>query len=163
MPMRDFPRIKLADLFEDFPGVFDSACYVDVGIGWLGLLRDFVAEALPHDANLTVHEIKEKFGTMRIWCDSDVLAAILAKGEAEIKSGSACEVCGSPGFLRRPPPGRYAWWRTLCDYHASEDQRLWGARAAGPHYGYMQVGSDWYVYDEIMDAMVRSEPPAQWR
>lgn len=29
----DIPRIKLDDLREDFPGVFDTARYVDVGLG----------------------------------------------------------------------------------------------------------------------------------
>ncbi|WP_107675062.1 hypothetical protein [Agrobacterium sp. LAD9] len=163
MPVHDFPRIKLDDLLADFPGVFDTAKYVDVGIGWLGLVRDFVVEALPHDPSPTVHELKEKFGTLRIWSDTEVTAARLAKAKAEIKSSSTCEVCGSPGFLRRPPPGKYAWWRTLCDEHASEDQRSWGTRQQGPMHGYMQVRDDWYRYDEITDAMVPSEPPARWR
>ncbi len=98
----DFPRIKRDDLRAEFPGVFDTARYVDVGIGWLPLIRDFVSEALPHDPSFTVYEIKEKFGTMRIWCDTDVREAVLAKAKADIKSGLICEVCGSPGYV--PPP-----------------------------------------------------------
>lgn len=163
MPMDDFPRIKKDDLVADFPGVFDSARYTDVGIGWLPLVRDFVNEALPYDPSLAVHEIKEKWGGMRIWCDTAVLEARLAKGKAEFKSSMTCEVCGSSGFLRRPPAGKYAWWRTLCDEHASEDQRSWGTRATGLYYGHMQVRGDWYRYDAEMDSMVPSEPPARWR
>lgn len=163
MPDADFPRIKKDDLVADFPGVFDSARYLDVGVGWLPLVRDFVAEALPHDPSLCVHELKEKFGTLRIWSDTEIVAARLAKVKAEIKSGSVCEVCGSAGYVRRPPPDRLARWRTLCDEHASEGQRSWGTRHQGPIYGYMQVRDDWYRYDEITDAMVPSEPPARWR
>lgn len=163
MPDADFLRIKRDDLINDFPGVFDTARYVDIGIGWLPLVRDFVAEALPHDPSLVVYEIKEKFGTMRIWCDTEITAARLAKGKAEIKSGSVCEVCGAAGMLRRPPASRFAWWRTLCDEHSSEDQRSWGAARKGPFYGCMQVKGDWYRYDEETDSMVPSEPPAQWR
>ncbi|RVH78103.1 hypothetical protein CN203_11445 [Sinorhizobium meliloti] len=163
MPMDDFPRIKLDDLRTDFPGVFDTARYTDVGIGWLPLIREFVAEALPHDPALCVHEIKEKFGTMRIWCDTPVLGARLAKGKAEFKSSLTCEVCGAPGFLRRPPPSRFAWWRTLCDEHASEDQRSWGTRHQGPLYGMMQIVGDWYRYDEETDSMVPCEPPERFR
>lgn len=51
----DFPRIKLEDLQAEYPGVFAGARWVDVGTGWLPLIRSFVAEALPHDPSLTVH------------------------------------------------------------------------------------------------------------
>lgn len=163
MPMDEFPRIKLDDLRAEFPNVFDTARYVDVGIGWLGLIQTFVVEALPHDPPLVIHECKEKWGCLRIWCDTPVLEARLAKGKAEFKSSLTCEVCGAPGFLRRPPPGKYAWWRTLCDEHASEDQRSWGTRSTGPYYGHMQVRNDWYRYDAGTDSMVPSEPPSRWR
>jgi hypothetical protein len=86
----EIPRIKLDDQRSDFPGVFDSARYVDVdvdvGIGWLGLVCGFVAEALPHDPSLCIHGMKEKWGAVRIWADTDVLGARLAKGKAEAKS-----------------------------------------------------------------------------
>lgn len=163
MPMHDFARIKKDDLVADFPGVFDAARYVDVGIGWLPLIRTFVAEALPHDPSLIVHELKEKWGCLRIWADTDITAARLAKGKAELKSGYVCEVCGNDGFVRRPPPDRMAWWRCLCDEHASPDQRSWGARHQGPLYGHMQCHGDWYRYDETTDSMVPSDPPARWR
>lgn len=164
MPMHDFPRIKLDDLRADYPGAFDTARYVDVGIGWLGLVRAFVAEAIPHDPSLTVHEIKEKWGCMRIWSDTEIVAARLAKAKAEIKSSMTCEVCGAAGYVRRPPPDRMAWWRCLCDEHASEEQRSWGARHQGPMYGYMQTrDGQWYRYDETTDSMLPSEPPERFR
>ncbi|MBV2184837.1 MAG: hypothetical protein KUL88_09900 [Rhizobium sp.] len=159
----DFPRIKRDDLVADYPGVFDSARYVDVGVGWLGLVRDFVNEALPHDPSLSILEIKEKLGSMRIWADTDVVAARLAKGKAEIKSGITCEVCGEPGYVRRPPPGRYAWWRCLCDEHASEDQRSWPRRDVGALTGTMQVGGQWYQYDRATDSMIEIETPERFR
>lgn len=158
----DFPRIKKDDLQADFPGVFDAAKYVDVGIGWLPLIRAFVIEALPHDPSLAVHEMKEKWGTLRIWCDTPAVAARLAKGKAEAKSGMYCEVCGSEGWLRRPPPGRYAWWRTLCDAHASQDQIQWGQQTDWKA-GMMQVGGQWYQYDRETDSMVPIETPELFR
>lgn len=161
--MDDFPRIKKDDLVADYPGVFDSARYVDVGIGWLGLIREFVATALPHDPALAVHEIKEKFGCMRIWCDTYVLPARLAKAQAEMKSSFTCEVCGAEGFVRRPPPGKWSWWRCLCDEHASEDQRSWPRRDPGKLTGMMETrGGQWYCYDRDLDEMVPSEPPEGW-
>lgn len=161
--MDEYPRIKLDDLRDDFPDVFDVARYVDVGLGWLPLVREFVTTSLTYDPSLTVYEVKQKFGGMRIWCDTPILEAHLAQGKAGFKSTRTCEICGNPGFLRRPPPGKWAWWRTLCDEHASPDQMSWGNTYTGPYYGHMQVGGDWYRYDAEKDAMVPSEPPARWR
>lgn len=155
----EFPRIKKEDLIADFPGVFDAALYTDVGIGWLPLVRAFVEEALPHDPSLEVLELKEKWGSMRIWCDTPVTTARLAKGKAEIKSGQTCEVCGEPGYVRRPPPGRYAWWRSRCDEHASEDQRTWPRREYGALSGLMQVRGVWYRYDAATDTMIETAAP----
>lgn len=162
MHSADFPRIKKDDLVADFPGVFDSAKYVDVGTGWLPLVSDFVAEALPHDPSLTVLEMKEKFGTLRIWCDTPVLEARLAKGKAEAKSAITCEVCGAEGWLRRPPPGRWAWWRTLCPEHASPDQAEWGQQTRWSA-GTMQYQGQWYAYDRATDSMIEIETPERFR
>lgn len=155
----EFPRIKKDDLQADFPGVFDAALYTDVGIGWLPLVRAFVAEALPHDPSLEVLELKEKWGGLRIWTDTPVLHAKLARGKAEIKSALVCEVCGDPGYVRRPPPGRMAWWRCLCDAHASADQREWPRREFGALSGLMQVRGQWYRYDAAVDTMVETATP----
>ncbi|GEC34026.1 hypothetical protein N181_23195 [Sinorhizobium fredii USDA 205] len=161
--MRDFPTIKLDDLQSDYPGVFESARYVDVGIGWLPLIQAFVDEALRHDPSLCVHECKEKWGTLRIWCDTDVLPARLAKAKAEMKSSFTCEVCGGEGYVRRPPPDRMAWWRCLCDEHASPDQRSWPRREPGRMTGMMQTrGGQWYRYDRDLDQMIPSDPPEGW-
>ncbi|RVL94714.1 hypothetical protein [Sinorhizobium meliloti] len=158
----DFPRIKKDDLVADYPGVFDSARYVDVGIGWLGIVRAFVNEALSHDPSLVVHELKEKWGTLRISADTDVLAARLAKGKAEAKSGMTCEVCGEEGWLRRPPPGRMAWWRTLCSEHASPDQAQWGQQTRWTA-GQMQYQGQWYEYDRASDSMLPILTPERFR
>ncbi|MGE6743303.1 hypothetical protein ACQKGC_23815 [Allorhizobium pseudoryzae] len=154
----DIPRIKRDDLQSDHPGVFDAAKYVDVGIGWLPLVRDFVAEALPHDPSLEVLELKEKWGSLRICCDTPAPQARLAKGKAEIKSSLVCEVCGEPGYVRRPPPGRMAWWRCRCDEHAGDDQRTWPRREVGALTGMMQVRGVWYRYDAATDAMIETAP-----
>ncbi len=155
----EFPRIKKDDLIADFPGVFEAVLYTDVGLGWLPLVRAFVEEALPHDPSLTVYEIKEKWGQMKIWTNTPVVQAKLAKGKAEIKSASTCEVCGEPGFVRRPPPGRMAWWRCRCDEHASDEQRSWPRREYGALGGMMQIRGTWYRYDEASDTMVETETP----
>lgn len=159
----EFPRIKRDDLIEEHPAVFDASLYTDVGIGWLGLVRDFVTEARPHDPSLEVIELKEKWGSLRIWTDTPVLQAKLARGKAEVKSATVCEVCGEPGYVRRPPPGRMAWWRCRCDEHASDEQRQWPRREYGALSGMMQVRGQWYRYDEAADMMIETAPPEQFR
>jgi hypothetical protein len=154
----DIPRIKLDDLIADYPGVFESAKHVGVGIGWLPLVRSFLAEAVPHDPSLAVFEMKEKWGVLRICTDTDVLPARLAKAKAEIKSAFLCEVCGADGYIRRPPPdGGWAWWRCVCDEHASPDQRSW-PRVERRTDSMMQVSGHWYRYEKDTDAMVPCEP-----
>jgi hypothetical protein len=159
----DSPRLKLKDLQADYPGVFDGAHYVDVGIGWLPLIRQFVAEAQRHDHSLSVHELKEKWGKLRIWCDTDVLEARLAKAKAECKSAYTCEVCGDEGYVRRPPPGGgWAWWRCRCHTHSSLAQKSWPPPQPRPMTGMMQVHGAWYRYDRASDEMVPSDPPEGW-
>jgi hypothetical protein len=157
-------RVRLDRLVQRYVTQSLSTCMCcGSGYGRDRSARNIVTEALPHDPSLTVHELKEKFGCMRIWCDTDVTATRLAKAKAEIKSGYVCEVCGANGYVRRPPPdGGYARWRCLCDEHARDDQRSWGTRHR-PSDGMMQCDGQWYRYDRETDSMLPSEPPEGFR
>lgn len=70
------------------------------------------------DAQYGVHQIKEKFGTLRYYCapsnddpDSELLDRFDAiTGDAERASAITCERCGEHGVLQRT---RY-WAKTLC-------------------------------------------------
>ncbi len=161
--MLEFPRLKLDDMQADFPGVFDGARYVDVGIGWLPIIREFIETALPLDPSLGIMDMKQKWAALRIWSDTPVVGARLAKAKAEIKSAFVCEACGAEGYVRRPPPGRYAWWQCLCDEHASEGQRSWGVQPQRPYAGYAQVSGQWYRYDRPSDEMIPTKTPEIWR
>jgi hypothetical protein len=99
--------------------------------GWYGCIapdgwKDIVLEAdamLVHiDPDYEIHQIKEKFGTLRYYfgsnkklgeIESDIMYAIV--GYAEAKSSRTCERCGSYGEIR---DGNYI--RTLCDKCAIE-------------------------------------------
>ena len=111
--------------------------------GWLGLIEQLVAdlEALPGGENLRCRQLKEKFGTLRLYLDdqglrSDLLGGgggvsispkecgLLGQaqqliGAAEMTSGSTCYVCGAAGTMRR-----YGWILPLCDYHAGRNYRV---------------------------------------
>jgi hypothetical protein len=61
-------------------------------------------------------QIKEKFGTLRLYHDGgdDYCRGVVAM--AEIMSGGTCEMCGAPGTI-----GGKGWIRTLCARHHMEE------------------------------------------
>lgn len=60
-------------------------------------------------------QIKEKFGTLRLYCDGGNSVTSHLVRYAELLSSVTCEKCGCPG--RRISLG---WIKTLCDTHAIE-------------------------------------------
>lgn len=132
MGREKFPEeyTEARQLQKDFPNVFrveDSdyaypwsekrgRCGVHVDAGWLPLLRRW-AEAVDlvftEHPELYIHQIKEKFGTLRLYTNHEVRSTLLdrATAIAEVESSHTCEVCGADGELR----SSRAWVRTLCD------------------------------------------------
>jgi hypothetical protein len=94
--------------------------WLSVDAGWYPLVIATDSRLAELDAGYIVHQIKEKFGTLRYyyWPSSDtasleVLAAMDAiTDEAERESAATCERCGQPGILRQT---RQIWVKTLCD------------------------------------------------
>ena len=84
---------------------------LSVGPGW-GKLLDEVYDRLEKFPDAYVAEVKEKWGTLRIYVygvDEDTLEFI---DEIEERSGTICEVCGEPGKLRDG-----GWIVCRCDKH----------------------------------------------
>jgi hypothetical protein len=100
--------------------------------GWYGCIapdgwKDIVLKADEMlsfiDPDYEIHQIKEKFGTLRYYygstvthgsVQSDIMRAI--ETWAERRSAFTCETCGKFGELRE-----LSWIRTLCDEcHSSE-------------------------------------------
>lgn len=83
--------------------------------GWYDLLDatlGWIAEAQPN-AWWKASQIKEKFGTLRLYYDGNPGAdgdAII--DAAEHLSGFVCDECGAPGKTRGP-----GWFATRCDEH----------------------------------------------
>lgn len=67
--------------------------------------------------NVTVAQIKEKFGGLRFYYDGgdDVVDGMVRM--AESWAAHTCEECGNPGTTRSG-----GWVRTLCDKHEAERQ-----------------------------------------
>jgi hypothetical protein len=73
---------------------------------------------IPHEIpQVTIAQIKEKFGTLRFYYDGgdDYISGMVSL--AESMSGVACEECGSVGERRGG-----GWIRTLCDAHEAKYQ-----------------------------------------
>lgn len=101
--------------------------------GWYGCIapdgwKDIVLEAdemLAYiDPDYEIHQIKEKFGTLRYYFGSKygfdsiegkIMYAI--SSSAETKSSGTCEICGKWGEL---DTSKY-YVRTLCDEHGEHD------------------------------------------
>lgn len=95
---------------------------ISCGIGWYELLRAFFDEAGAAGrraaTRITILQIKEKFGGLRIYFQMDgdetsVQAVRDAEHAAEAASFSVCEACGAAGELR----DHGGWMVTLCDAH----------------------------------------------
>jgi len=113
-------------LCKDFPTVFKNrhgdiletcmAWGFECGDGWEPIIREAAAKieainkTLPENQHCVASQIKEKYGTLRFYLNSGTDEAYDATDEAERKSESICESCGSPGICR----GR-GWYYTACD------------------------------------------------
>ncbi len=96
------------------PGWYGFSC----GEGWRDLLDRCFARMRKAGWNGAIHQVKEKFGTLRLYCEMDERPDIRAIiSEAENESCHTCEDCGAPG-TRRPR----SWIVTLCDVCAAKER-----------------------------------------
>lgn len=110
--------------------------WISVDAGWYPLVIATDARLAEIDSNYVVHQIKEKFATLRYYCapssddpSPDVIEAFDAiTDDAERASAITCECCGQPGVLQRT---RYRT-KTLCVSCAAT---LGYAPAPAPHDG----------------------------
>lgn len=90
--------------------------WIDVGPGWYPIvikLNEDIAKIAP---DYEVHQVKEKFGGLRYYCqENDEIRELIR--EAERKASVTCEVCGAPAVLK---VCRY-WYKTICDSCADKD------------------------------------------
>jgi hypothetical protein len=112
---------------QEFCGRVTKPGYPTVGDGWrdlvetaVGRIAVAIAVAVAPRRLVKVGQIKEKFGTLRVYLDSrrnfsdPINAAIDEAIElAEARSACTCETCGSEGRLFK----HGGWLHTACDYH----------------------------------------------
>lgn len=137
---RDLDGLEMNDtntkkLLKDFPEFFPSSnplfssrilvpFTLDCGDGWFKLIYQLckdikkVIDNTPKDPpSVTFIQIKEKFGTLRLYYagGNDVIEKLIE--EAEEKSAHICEVCGRRGSLSVSG----GWYKTLCPYHRKKE------------------------------------------
>lgn len=120
---------------ERFPKMFDNPYGgFAVGAGWWPILESLCANIQSHIdwkneqkekygrgegcTQVTVAQIKEKFGGLRFYYDggdSEIRGMVRM---AEAWADASCEDCGVPGKRRGG-----GWIRTLCDFHEEEHQK----------------------------------------
>lgn len=63
-----------------------------------------------------IRQVKEKFGTLRFYMDTNIKRFRHYVDFAEAMSGVVCEECGAPGSVRNSS----GWIHVMCDKHEAE-------------------------------------------
>lgn len=172
------------DLRQKYPRLIKSDFDFECGIGWLGILDCYFGEVdtlLPADVPWSNRQIKEKFGTLRLYCEAlwpgekptaifaiDILNTgdsfrrdgkyaeierqlTWARWRAEGRSAHTCEACGKRGRLVLS--GGY--------YHTACDEHLEGGEPVGSGVGgILQSEGKRYRFDIERDDFVEIEGEA---
>ena len=105
-----------------YPKIFpESTQDIYCGEGWFPILtmlcRNIQAHLdwRPEVPQVTIAQIKEKFGELRFYYDGgdDYVRGLVSMAEAVTEI--TCEQCGKPGELRQG-----GWLKVLCDEHHKE-------------------------------------------
>ena len=113
---------------KEFPILFGAGKFVSlwVGEGWFEILwtlcvslenigRARIAEG---HRPMRVVQIKEKYGTLRVYVEDGTDEAFDLIDSAETASETTCEACGKPGNTHCIG----GWDKTLCSYHELESR-----------------------------------------
>jgi hypothetical protein len=108
---------KFRGIFRDW-GEIPWACQIRCNQGWQEILEQLCAalEALGLP-ELKINQIKEKFGGLRVYVNSQDPEVRDLVEQAKQRCAVVCENCGAPGDMRKNATG---WWLTLCDPCAAE-------------------------------------------
>ena len=103
--------IWISEIKAAYPDAFQELFKYgfECGAGWRDLIVWALDRMVAADPNLRIHQIKQKFGSLRINPQSSVDEVWRLSSEAEARSLHTCELCGQPGAVRE---GRYV---TRCD------------------------------------------------
>lgn len=114
-------KIDINEFFDNtdkYPFVWVKDIYFECDNGWISILENLFNQItkLNIPDNFKIVQIKEKFGTLRIYAHNSTIEINKLIREAEITSFTTCEVCGELATLDRTK----SWWKTLCEKHKLE-------------------------------------------
>jgi hypothetical protein len=131
----------------------------ECGPGWAGLLErlfnDLGHILRPTEDTIVIKQLKEKFGTLRVYWqgavdnDTDALiddAILLASFLSEV----TCQTCGQPGQMRK---SSFGWYHVACDIHTQRGDHIVACeviRLISANFGtetYSEI-----TYDPVLDA-----------
>lgn len=91
---------------------------ISLPYGWVGLFEAFSIQmkALPPEirSGVSIHQIKEKHGTLRIYCYAPDEVFDLVEA-TELASNAVCGICGNAGHMRE-----MGWIGVRCSVHAQD-------------------------------------------
>ena len=103
-------------IFQDFPELFvDHEGHIYCRDGWYNLIYETLKRIYELNKSVTILQIKEKFGALRIYARTDkdennnwenIIDII---DLSEIKSKKICELCGKEGSLTN----YHGWLKTI--------------------------------------------------
>lgn len=116
-------------IVETYPKMFTEPYGgLAIGPGWWTIIESLCSQIQHHIdwknkqsevvAQVTVNQIKEKFGGLRFYYSGGDDAIDGMVRMAESWAAYSCETCGTPGERRGG-----GWIKTLCDYHEAESQQ----------------------------------------
>lgn len=97
-------------IHKDFPALFSRPMHLEIGDGWYKVLRGLCVDLMAQPKPPKFTQIKEKFGTLRVYLDGYSFHSDRVVRVAEAASAVVCEWCGEPGEMRSGN-----WLITLCD------------------------------------------------
>lgn len=105
----------LAAVLRRIPDAYGH--WIGCGPGWYPLIAEADTRLSAIDPDYTVHQVKQKFGTLRLYIaasesdrqQDEALKAVLV--DVERRSTTVCEMCGAPGETVTVPTG---WIVTVC-------------------------------------------------
>jgi len=120
------PQVQIDPILARIPSPW--AQEVSCRSGWWPLLSELDQEVSSLLPDYVIHQVKEKFGTLRFYwaipegeegrLPGHDLESLRTKinalvAAAEKRSAEICEICGKPGRLTRIG----GWWQTSCASH----------------------------------------------
>jgi hypothetical protein len=131
----------------------------ECGPGWAGLLErlfnDLSSIMRPTGDTIVIKQLKEKFGTLRVYWqravdnDTDALiddAILLAAFRSEV----TCQTCGSSGQMRK---SSFSWYHVACNSHAQRGDRIVAREVIGLISADFGRGTFYEItYDLVLDA-----------